>query len=60
MFRVVTAKKVDQNHRIFYMMQNATVNDSLFNHNLNYRDNGTIPIGSYLAIINSNPIERYM
>ena len=49
----------DQNS-LFYMIMNSTTNTHLFERNTNFRDNGTISIGTLLMIVNPDPVENFM
>ena len=52
LFRDVNSKKGD----VVYMVEAKCTNERLWLRNTSFRDNGTITIGTYIAVINPRPI----
>lgn len=58
--RVSSDTSVNDNSRLFYILQNKSSNKDIWNRSLEFRDNGTLTIGSLIRIPNPSPIEKFM
>lgn len=58
--RIYSEKNLNDHSQLLYLMESRNSNQSLFDRNLEYRDNGTITIGSFLRIIAPQEIENHM
>jgi hypothetical protein len=59
-FRFCSEKTTDQADRIFCVVLSSRTNMFFFHRFPNARDNGICSIGSFIAIVNPDPIEDYM
>ena len=50
----------DQNKRLVYMFVNRTSNRTIWNNNINNRDNGNITIGCFFRVISPSPIIDFL
>ena len=46
--------------RLFYLLESKTCNSTLFNRNIDFRDNGTITIGTIVRVVGPQEIETRM
>ena len=46
--------------RVAYMMESKSTNQVLWNRNIEYRDNGTVTIGSIIRILSPRPVDGFM
>ncbi len=58
--RVYSAMNQSEHQRIIYLMESRSANNNMFERSLDFRDNGTITIGTFLRIIAPEAIEAYM
>ena len=58
--RVYSAINTSEHKRIIYLMESRNSNNNMFERNLDFRDNGTITIGTFLRVIAPEAIEDYM
>ena len=57
---IFSRMNITDNSRIIYLMESKNSNNVLFDRNLEYRDNGTITVGSFLKILAPQPIDNVM
>ena len=58
--RVYSAFNTSEHKRIIYLMESRNSNNNMFERNLDFRDNGTVTIGTFLRVIAPEAIEDYM
>lgn len=58
--RVYSAMNSSEHKKIIYLMESKNSNNNMFERNLDFRDNGTISIGTFLRVISPEAIEEYM
>ena len=58
--RVYSAMNSGEHQKIIYLMESKNTNNNMFERNLDFRDNGTITIGTFLRVISPEAIEEYM
>jgi hypothetical protein len=58
--RVHSNLRITQNSRLLYLMEARGSNNTLFDRNMEYRDDGTFTIGVYFRILAPLPIENNM
>ena len=58
--RVHSSQNLSENSKLLYLMESKGSNETLFDHDLQRRDNGTITIGSFFKIVAPLPIENNM
>ena len=56
----VYSSDIDHNCLMFYLMEANMCNNSLFDRNLEYRDNGVFTIGSYFRVLAPLAVESFM
>lgn len=58
--RVFSDRFERHNSKLFYLLQNKTINTRLWELNPEFRDNGTIAVGTFIRIANPDPVEKFM
>ena len=58
--RIYSAMNSSEHQKIIYLMESKNTNNNMFERNLDFRDNGTITIGTFLRVISPEAIEEYM
>ena len=58
--RVYSAINTSEHKRIIYLMESRNSNNNMFERNLDFRDNGTVTIRTFLRVIAPEAIEDYM
>ena len=63
--RVFSDRNPQENSKLFYILQKrntsgGSTHADIWNRNPDFRDNGTITVGSFVRIVNPAPIERFM
>lgn len=58
--RVFSDVDTRENSRLFYILQSGNENHDIWNRNPEHRDNGTIRVGSFIRVVNPEPINRFM
>ena len=54
--RIISLEYLNENKHLCYLMETKTTNISLFDKNINYRDNGVITVGTIMRILAPQPI----
>ena len=60
LLRIVSEQNVSDHGRLFYLLESKSSNATLFNRNIDFRDNGTISIGTIVRIVGPQEIESRM
>lgn len=60
LLRVHSVDRESGNNQLFYMMESRGTNNCLWDRNVEFRDNGTISVGSIIRIIAPRPIQSKM
>lgn len=58
--RVYSDVDTRENARLFYILQSGNENHDIWNRNPEHRDNGTIRVGSFIRVVNPEPVTRSM
>ena len=58
--RVYSALSTSEHKKIVYLMKSRSSNNQMFDRSLDFRDNGTITIGTFLRVIAPDAIEDHM
>ena len=58
--RIYEKDDYEASGELFYFMQTKTINDRIWNRDLNARDNGTFTIGTYLRVLAPDFITSYL
>ena len=58
--RVYSTMNTSEHKRIIYLMESRNSNNNMFERNLDFRDNGTVTIGTFLRVIAPEAIEDFM
>ena len=58
--RIFSEKNKSDHSRLIYLMEARNSNNVLLNRNLEYHDDGTITIGTFLRILAPQPIKNHM
>lgn len=60
MCRVVAETNTQHDGKVFYVLQNSKENKTILDRNPALRDNGSLTIGSCMAIVNPDPIDKFL
>ena len=60
LLRIISETNISDHGRLFYLLESKNSNATLFNRNIDFRDNGTITIGTIVRVVGPQAIETRM
>lgn len=60
LLRIISSTNLNDHGRLFYLLESRNSNATLFNRNIDFRDNGTITIGTIVRVVGPQEIECRM